>query len=209
MLCPQCNRENPEGAAYCGFCGAQLGPPPYRPPGYAPPRAGSDKTIIVLILLVVGLGFLFVAGILAAIMLPAFAKARTKAQQASCLSNVKQLALANLMYAQDWDQTLPAADGWCDACIPYVKSDSVYRCPVIPNERSGYALNADIGGASMGQFSAPQEIVLLFDANGGWNASGGEDLMDPRHSRGANVGFVDGHAQWMGPDACSQAKWKP
>ncbi|MCX7597953.1 MAG: DUF1559 domain-containing protein [Armatimonadetes bacterium] len=48
-----------------------------------------------------------IIAILAAILFPVFARAREKARQASCLSNLKQLALAMLMYAQDYDETFP------------------------------------------------------------------------------------------------------
>ncbi|MFQ6132525.1 MAG: type II secretion system protein [Armatimonadota bacterium] len=44
-----------------------------------------------------------IIAILAAILFPVFARARAKARQTSCLSNEKQLALAQLMYAQDYD----------------------------------------------------------------------------------------------------------
>jgi len=55
-----------------------------------------------------------IIAILAAILFPVFARAREKARQASCLSNLKQLGLADLMYAQDYDEryvyhALPAA----------------------------------------------------------------------------------------------------
>jgi len=50
-----------------------------------------------------------IIAILAAILFPVFAQARVKAQQTSCLSNVKQLVLALLMYAQDYDETMPPA----------------------------------------------------------------------------------------------------
>lgn len=45
-----------------------------------------------------------IIAILAAILFPVFAKAREKARQTSCLSNVKQLSLSMLMYAQDYDE---------------------------------------------------------------------------------------------------------
>ena len=45
-----------------------------------------------------------IIAILAAILFPVFAKAREKAKQTACLSNMKQLALASLMYASDWDE---------------------------------------------------------------------------------------------------------
>ena len=48
-----------------------------------------------------------IIAILAAILFPVFAQARSKARQAGCLSNMKQLGLAWVMYAQDYDETSP------------------------------------------------------------------------------------------------------
>jgi prepilin-type N-terminal cleavage/methylation domain-containing protein len=45
-----------------------------------------------------------IIAILAAILFPVFAQAREKARQASCLSNLKQIGLASMMYAQDYDE---------------------------------------------------------------------------------------------------------
>lgn len=45
-----------------------------------------------------------IIAILAAILFPVFARAREKARQTMCLSNAKQLGLAWLMYAQDYDE---------------------------------------------------------------------------------------------------------
>ncbi len=50
-----------------------------------------------------------IIAILAAILFPVFARAREKARQASCLSNMKQMGLAFLMYAQDYDEMFPAS----------------------------------------------------------------------------------------------------
>ena len=47
-----------------------------------------------------------IIAILAAILFPVFAKAREKARQTSCLSNVKQIMLSVLNYVQDYDETL-------------------------------------------------------------------------------------------------------
>src|SRR5215469_16954001 len=46
-----------------------------------------------------------IIAILAAILFPVFAQAREKARAISCLSNMKQLGLGSLMYAQDYDET--------------------------------------------------------------------------------------------------------
>jgi len=51
-----------------------------------------------------------IIAILAAILSPVFARAREKARQTSCLSNLKQLGLAFLQYAQDYDGRFPLRD---------------------------------------------------------------------------------------------------
>lgn len=45
-----------------------------------------------------------IIAILAAILFPVFARAREKARQASCLSNVRQMTTAAMMYLQDYDE---------------------------------------------------------------------------------------------------------
>jgi len=52
-----------------------------------------------------------IIAILAAILFPVFARARAKARQASCQSNLKQLGLAFIMYGQDYDEKFPAPGG--------------------------------------------------------------------------------------------------
>jgi len=51
-----------------------------------------------------------IIAILAAILFPVFAQAKESAKQASCVSNTKQTALAAIMYATDYDDTLPRHD---------------------------------------------------------------------------------------------------
>src|ERR1044072_5111146 len=48
-----------------------------------------------------------IIAILAAILFPVFAKARAKARQTACLANMRQIGNALMMYAQDYDETLP------------------------------------------------------------------------------------------------------
>jgi len=84
-----------------------------------------------------------IIAILAAILFPVFSRAREKARQTNCTSNVKQLMLAANMYAQDYDETLPSgvydfnADGnwtagdytWRVASLPYIKNAQMQFCP--------------------------------------------------------------------------------
>jgi len=57
-----------------------------------------------------------IIAILAAMLLPALSKAREKARQAVCINNLKQVGLAFLMYAEDYDGWLLPYDGWL---VPY------------------------------------------------------------------------------------------
>ena len=52
-----------------------------------------------------------IIAILAAILFPVFARAREKARTASCQSNLKQVALATIMYSQDYDEYMIACYG--------------------------------------------------------------------------------------------------
>ncbi len=88
-----------------------------------------------------------IIAILAAILFPVFARAREKARQANCLSNCKQLGLANLMYAQDYDECLPMMAIQVDTVwiyfapptIPYIKNKQVWRCPSRDSDPWRYA----------------------------------------------------------------------
>ena len=75
-----------------------------------------------------------IVAILAAMLLPALSKAREKAKQAACLNNLKNFALAFMMYAQDNDDFLPPAIGygaamrdWRSILWPYLKRSGEYK----------------------------------------------------------------------------------
>ena len=88
-----------------------------------------------------------IIAILAAILFPVFAKAREKARQSSCSSNVKQITLGLLQYVQDYDETFMycrSADNlfypspyqnasvtlsWPQLSAPYMKNSQVLKCP--------------------------------------------------------------------------------
>jgi len=76
-----------------------------------------------------------IIAILAAILFPVFARAREKARQASCQSNLKQVGLALVMYVQDYDERFPCVrqgpGGWAQITQSYVKNWQVYNCPSV------------------------------------------------------------------------------
>ena len=82
-----------------------------------------------------------IIAILAAILFPAFARARENARKASCQSNLKQIGLGVIQYVQDYDERYPmsayhyAMDtpnegrNWATLLQPYIKSTQIFVCP--------------------------------------------------------------------------------
>lgn len=117
-----------------------------------------------------------IIAILAAILFPVFAQAREKARQTSCLSNLKQLGLGAMMYAQDYDETLPET-GWQGPCSPageppQTATDSffsgVYAFPlaVMPYQKNYNILvcpsDPDKGGwGKTGSVCYEQQLLLM------------------------------------------------
>ncbi|MEI6500779.1 MAG: DUF1559 domain-containing protein [Armatimonadota bacterium] len=116
-----------------------------------------------------------IIAILAAILFPVFAKAREKARQSSCLSNVKQIGLAFFQYAQDYDELLPpgavyGVEMWYDCLGPYMKNTQILNCPSKKSVAVGYGVSwnnlfTDGGsgprGAALGAIDAPADAVLF------------------------------------------------
>jgi len=90
-------------------------------------RAGRKGFTLIELLVVIA-----IIAILAAILFPVFSKARAKAQQTTCLSNLKQLNLGLLMYCSDWDQyyTPDWPTTWAQCVWPYVKNGPIFTCPM-------------------------------------------------------------------------------
>ena len=92
---------------------------------------GTGFTLIELLVVIA------IIAILAAILFPVFSRAREKARQSSCGSNLRQIQLAIAQYAQDYDERHPNTwfgpnpgyYQWEEAVLPYVKSAQLFVCP--------------------------------------------------------------------------------
>ena len=156
--------------------------------------------------------FVLMLPILAAMLLPALARAKSRAQSINCMNNMKQLALGGLMYANDNKDHFPSADHWCDALGKYVANPNTFLCPAgDPSRRSHYAFNARLSGVDTKEVSSPNQTVLIFEIDGGWNMSGGPELlMRPgRHNGSVGLVFADGHSEIARPQRLRNVKWEP
>jgi len=161
--------------------------------------------------IVSGIVLLMIPLLMASMLLPALAKAKQKAQAISCLNNMRQLAVAVRLYSSDNKNQLPPAATWCDALRAYTGgSDRVFQCPAgDAAQRGQYAFNAKLGG--MDQNRINPGTVLFFESEGGWNVSGGPELMlkQPRHPTAFVVAFADGHVELLAGSRLAALRWDP
>jgi hypothetical protein len=163
--------------------------------------------------IVVSAALLLLMPIPAAMLLPALARAKEKAGAIHCMNNVKQLNLGLIMYANDNKDRFPDGTGWCDSLRTYLgNTTNAFICPQgTPNQRCHYALNAQLVGHGINGLQAPARTVLVFEIDGGWNVSGGRELLPAkgRHHGAYAVGFADGHAEMVRAARLEQLHWEP
>ncbi len=134
-----------------------------------------------------------IIAILAAILFPVFARAREKARQASCSSNLKQLELGAIMYATDYDQrnmysglssggvaATPSGpyDGngttrwwWFDMLQPYIKNRQIILCPSDDGVTSccgfpnrSYQPNTNMAGVAEASVQNPAGTIHIIES---------------------------------------------
>jgi prepilin-type N-terminal cleavage/methylation domain-containing protein/prepilin-type processing-associated H-X9-DG protein len=157
-----------------------------------------------------------IIAILAAILFPVFAKAREKARQSSCLSNIKQMTLAAMQYSQDYDElimpTLIRSTGnpiWTFLITPYVKNTQIFACPSCsthkvtfyadgdrgwPSVGANWHFCIDFGTRSMAAVQNPSQAVHFADTVSGDAATGARGYeFGPNHMCDVNEGFSSRH----------------
>ena len=175
-----------------------------------PGRGASGGSGLALAGVIVSAIFLLMIPIFAAMLLPALAAAKQKAQTINCVNNEKQLAIAVRMYSEDHTNQLPPGATWCDTIKANVGSEKVFKCVAANSSgRCDYAFNAKLGGRDDSKI-AP-DTVMIFESDGGWNANGGPEQMiaKPRHARQFVITFADGSVQQVQQSELKTLRWDP
>lgn len=134
-----------------------------------------------------------VIGVLAGLLMPAFAGGKAKALNSVCINNLRQLGIATRLYADDNSGRLPSAEilptdpinpasplpRICDVLASYISRAAadtnrmtVFKCPsdnagLFIAEGSSYEWNTDLNGQRIDQTRTKNDFMFLLDRNTG------------------------------------------
>ncbi len=149
---------------------------------------GNGFTVAEL-LIVIG-----VVALLLLVLVPALDRVRSISPRMVCGTNLSSLGKAAWSYASDNDEQYPAAERWCDLLLDYAgERENMFKCygaqKAGDKGRSHYAMNSAVTP------SDSPELVVLFDAKGGWNQHGGQELLSPENHMGDGCSVLFNDAQ--------------
>jgi prepilin-type N-terminal cleavage/methylation domain-containing protein len=133
-----------------------------------------------------------IIGILAALLLPALVRAKARAHNSACISNLRQLGIATRLYSMDNGSRLPSAEilptdplnpdsplpSIRDVLLHYIgrasgtNTATVFKCPsdkanLFAIEGSSYEWNADLNGQRIDEGRTKNDFMFLLDRNTG------------------------------------------
>jgi prepilin-type N-terminal cleavage/methylation domain-containing protein/prepilin-type processing-associated H-X9-DG protein len=167
-----------------------------------------------------------IIAILASILFPVFSRAREKARQTTCASNLKQMGLSFFMYISDYDEMYPMAYMWKSRLQPYIRTTEINRCPSRKQLPWYYGHGYNIGVPAWiatpsvpgfelkceAAIDSPSHKILIAE----WDRCNSGPPCGPTglfaggatcfwavtriHNGGSNILFGDGHVKWHRPD---------
>jgi prepilin-type processing-associated H-X9-DG protein len=129
-------------------------------------------------------------------------EAKRAAQATACLSNLKQVAMAFLMFCTDNDDVFRmTASNYKGKLMPYCKNGKIFTCPLDKPGTTSYSFNPKLAGISASAVQDPSKTVLAYEGKAG--------KLSFRHDGKAAVAYVDGHVRRLDKVQAKSLRWKP
>ena len=158
-----------------------------------------------------------IIGILAAMLLPALARAREQARRAVCKSNLKQIGLGLIIYSNDYREAYPfgmpsdekdvgyvLGDFTVLWSSEYIKSVDIFKCPSTTDNTEFLAAGDTFwhGAVSYGYDDcknavSPPHVAVAADRPDILYGDYVFRNSGNHKSEGQNVVFCDGHVEWV------------
>lgn len=131
-----------------------------------------------------------------------FANAKNAAKKTACLSNIKRLITAVLLYLMDNDDRFSMNPSRLKATLsPYTKNDNLWICPLTPKSGAAYGFNAKLLNKTSIDLEDPTNTVMLYE--------GSKGQLDFKHAGYAAVAFADGRAKMINAEGAKKLRWNP
>jgi prepilin-type N-terminal cleavage/methylation domain-containing protein/prepilin-type processing-associated H-X9-DG protein len=143
-------------------------------------KSRSGFTLIELLVVIA------IIAILASLLLPSFSRARRRAQNTVCISQLRQLGAAVRMYADENDQRMPSAE-----LLPSIPANPAARLPRISDVLAPYVgKNVPATNAVVPIFKCPSDTTPLYAHEGSsyeWNSELNGHRIDETRSSGLKI----------------------
>ena len=157
----------------------------------------NSKNILIFILLIFLISIPFLPWLIREILQPPLREQKNTASFAYDKLYVTYSAIKK--YSKDYKE-YPSPEKWCDLILPYLGRNREY---MLTSTKNRIAINPNAKPDS------PDDVVLLFESTGGWNAHGQAELL--ASSSGGKMGcyvfFNNGDFKFILPNQAQELNW--